>query len=181
MTSLEVRELLGCSARTVTSYTKDGRLNPTKKNGKLIFIRDEVMKIATETHKKLKRHDPTKNQTKEPDKIQNTEIKTIDHSKLLNETGESELLRVSGMLKEIGLFEVTDSMLLLKYALNQQRYLFYYVEAETEPGYVKLMEYYQKEAKFYEKELMITTASRVKLMPKKEEKTLDPMEALLNG
>ena len=183
----EAVKYLGCSLRTLNRMVKSGILNPTGIGKNQLFPKKELQLAMTDLVKRQSKHTPKSTKEKEediPDRHTPPPPSEFEEEPkpeaLLNEIGQSELLRVTKSLRDADLLEVTDPMLIMKYALFQQLFIKYLHLSEKDPFYTKTMEIYQKHVSFYEKELGLTTAARLKLKPPKPEPEKDPFEEMMN-
>lgn len=197
LSKTEAATYMECSVRTLERMVTKGELTPIKSEGKVFFSKKELKSLVGKVAERQDKYIPKSSPIKEPEKtipprelIFHMEEKPED---LLNEIGKGEVLRVTKMLRSSGLLEVTDQMMIMKYALCQQMYFKYLAASDSREdialvaisdkpsAFFKMMEAYQRQVQFYEKELGLTTASRLKMRSPEPEKELDEMEQLLNG
>lgn len=193
----EAAKYMDCSERTLERMVKKGELNPIKSEGKVFFLKKELKELVSKVSERQDKYIPKSSPIKEPEKPVSPRTLIFEMNEkpddLLNDIGRGEVMRVTKMLTEAGLIESTDRMLIMKYALCQQMY-FKYLAASDErndlqnvadnnqiSAFFKMMESYQRQAQFYEKELGLTTAARIKMKPPEAKEPEDEMEGLLNG
>lgn len=197
LSKTDAAKYMDCSLRTLERMVTKGELTPIRSDGKVFFSKKELKSLVGKVAERQDKYIPKSSPAKEPEKpvsprelIFELEEKPDD---LLNEIGQGEVMRVTKMLKEADLLDSTDPMLIMKYALCQQMY-FKYMSASDQRGdlalvaetnqispFFKMMESYQRQVQFYEKELGLTTAARLKMKPPGTKEPTDEMEDLLNG
>lgn len=197
LSKTEAAKFVGCSTKTLDRMVLKGELNPVKKDGKVFFPKKQLKLIMAKVMERQEKHVPKLAQEQEPEEpisprelIFHMEEKPED---LLNEIGRGEVLRVTKMLRSAGLLDSTDQMIIMKYALCQQMYFKYLAASDSKenlllvavgdkpPAFFKMMESYQRQVQFYEKELGLTTASRLKMRTPEPDEEEDEMEKILNG
>jgi len=200
---LEALEYLGCSKRTLDRMVERGQLTPTGKGKNSLYPMKQLKLVVTDLIKRQEKHRPNDHASTETYAPPTEPEKPIEPrdlifeirdkpEELLNDIGKAELLRVTKTLKEAELLELTDPMLIMKYALCQQMFFKYMSISDSEEElkvvslgtttspYFKMMESYQRQAAFYEKELGLTTASRVKMRLPEPKPAKSEMEGLLS-
>ena len=185
MTTIEASLLLGCSVKTIDRYRKKGLLNPKKEGKSYDYSKKELLSIAPEYVANRDNNIGKVNSNTEPPDRHTppppSEFEEVSKPEaLLNEIGQGELLRVTKSLRDAELLDSTDPMLIMKYSLFQQLFIKYLHLSEKDPFYTKTMEIYQKHVSFYEKELGLTTAARLKMKPPKPEPEKDPFQEMMN-
>ncbi len=178
---------LDCSERTVKRYMDNGKLPYVKKINGLAFKKKHLDQIKEQLHKNQDKHH---NNPVKPTKTLDLPEPTEHKEDLLDDNGKAELMRVTEILKEEGILDKTHKTLLFKYAFFQQKVI-HYMQLLDEDGFeeedkyhmTKSLDQFQKWVLHYEKELLISTASRLKVFPPKIDtvQEFDEMEALLNG
>ena len=201
---IEAAKYMDCSIRTLERMAKNGDITQVKKGNKVYFNKKELKLVMTDLAKRQVKHRPNdfiSTETTPPPDRPGKPVETRDlifemgdkPEELLNEIGKGELLRVTKLLEAADLLEVTDPMLIMKYALCQQMFFKYMSVSDSEEElkvvslgtttspYFKMMESYQRQVQFYEKELGLTTASRLKMKAPAPKPVKSAMQALLDN
>jgi len=196
LTIAQACDLLECSSKTLNRYVARGVLTKHGDRKTTRYNKKELLLLAKDFHTKKDIHNSQKNKDDneyKPKALSEFELPEPVENKedVLNQIGKSELLRVTKLLEDEGVLDVTHETLLFKYAYFQQKVIHYIqaleddvFEEEDKYNMTKNLDQYQKWTQHYEKELLISTASRLKVFPPtppEAPKVLDPMEALLNG
>ena len=193
LTTAQACDFLECSDKTLRRYVKRGNLKKHGTHKNVRYEKKELLLLAKEFHDQKETYDP-KPEAKYKPKTQDPHLtlpEPTEHKEdLLDDNGKAELLRVTAILKEEGILDKTHKTLLFKYAFFQQKVIYYMqlidddgFEEEDKYHMTKSLDQFQKWVLHYEKELLISTASRLKVFPPKTDavQEFDEMEALLDG
>ena len=174
-------KILNCSKATLSRYTRNGRLNKTKKGRNTFYNEHEVAGLVLEIENNQRR---VGKEIKPKQEIElQKEIPFIATSEMiLDAYGLEVLADVTDELTRLGLISTIDRRSLEKYAIASQQTNKYILLADSvdsimtaENGaisihpYHKIMCDYQKIVSKYEKEFGLTPLSRQKLTIKEEE------------
>ena len=186
MTTVEAADFLDTTARTINRYATSGKLPYTQKKKKRDFKKRDLIRIAEELHGKIEKHRPdaTSNEPPLTDyKLVRKAIATQTKS-LLNDDGLILYKETVKHLKDHDLLKHSTEKVVRRYALaSQMKDQYLALAEETQEKYhFDLSAQFQREIQHYEKELGLTPAALLKMLPQKEEKPIDvdPMEELLN-
>jgi len=187
----EVMGYIGCSRKTVMKYKKKGMLSATKnRQGYLVFNERQVRDIVSMYDENVDvngvtRHDKKNIPVPPPP---NKEVKQFceeneDNPEILNDFGKQEIMRATKRLDDMGILEITDKGVILRYAIAsqmQQKYLYELGLSEDNTIYLKMYEVFTKQVMSYEKSLGFTPESMSKMNPPTKHE-IDEMEGLING
>ena len=186
MTADEAADFLDTTKQTIHRYAAKGKLPFKTKNGKRDFKKRDLIRIAEDLHGRIEKHRPdaTSDKTLLTDHQLVTRAIAKPTKTLLNEEGVEIYEATVKQLKDYDLLKYSTEKTVLRYAVASQlkdKYLALGVDT-MEKYFFDLASQFQREIQHYEKELGLTPASLIKLLPKQEEKPIDvdPMEALLD-
>ena len=194
MTLKDARKFLGCSRQTLHRYISTGRLPYKLEGKKKVFKKDDLLKIATDLAENKEKFRPdTVGKEPKPQETLMSRKEEIKHlmqtaspqkeDDLLNDFGKQVMMEVTEYLTNTNLLETTNKLTIFRYALACQIQATYIKTALENhlKEFHDLANIYTKQIQHYEKELGLTPAALAKIKPQeKEDKEIDPMEALLN-
>ncbi len=195
LTTAQACDFLECSDKTLRRYVKRGNLKKHGSHKNVRYDKKELLLLAKEFHEQKDTYDP-KPEVGYKTKTLNPHLQlpepTDTKEDLLDANGKAELFRVTNILKDEGILDKTHDTLLFKYAFFQQKVIHYMqcidddtIEEEDRFHMTKTLDQYQKWVLHYEKELLISTASRLKVFPLSIDKTppkeVDPFEEVNFG
>ncbi len=180
MTRQKAAELCSCHISTIGRYISTGDLKATKIGKEYDIKKKDLNKVMQEIRDKqdkfINNYNPT---SPKPSKTLDLPEPTEHKEDLLDDNGKAELLRVTEILREEGIIDKTHTTLLFKYAFFQQKVIHYMqliddddIEEEDKYHITKSLDQFQKFAVHYEKELLISTASRLKVFPPEVKKEI---------
>jgi hypothetical protein len=185
MRKSDVKELLGCSNRTIERYVKSGKLTQMGKGKSVKFDKNEVLKIASKLLENKAKHRPDSVKPDAtiilPDPRQARKLIADEPTEeLLNSVGKEVILETTALLESNDLLEGVDRTTILRYALAVQL-KDKYINAgalESDKYFFDIAKQFQAEIQHYEKELGLTPAALAKIKPREKESSsaeVDPM------